>query len=115
MLKEILIGFFAGIISGLFGTGGGLVLVPAFVYLLKMEQKQARATSLFCVLPIVVICSFEYLKSNYINFNVALKCAVGGAIGGLLGAKVLKNIPDILLRIMFIIFLVYASINMIVS
>ena len=114
MLKQILIGFFAGTVSGLFGTGGGLILVPAFVYLLEMEQKQARATSLFCVLPMVVISSIEYLKNGCVDLGLWIKCAIGGVLGGIIGAKMLKNIPDTLLRVAFIIFLVYASINMIV-
>lgn len=114
MLKQILIGFFAGTVSGLFGTGGGLILVPAFVYLLEMEQKQARATSLFCVLPMVVISSIEYFKSGCVDLGLGIKCAIGGVLGGIIGAKMLKNIPDTLLRVAFIIFLVYASINMIV-
>ena len=114
MLKQILIGFFAGIVSGLFGAGGGLVLVPAFVYLLKIEQKQARATSLFCMLPIILASSIEYLVNNYINLELSLKCSIGGILGGMIGARLLEKVSDKLLRILFIIFLVYASINMIV-
>ena len=47
--KKIFIGFMAGVISGLFTAGGGLILVPAFMYMLKMEPKKARATSIFCI------------------------------------------------------------------
>ena len=49
-IKKVLIGILAGIITGLFSTGGGLILVPAFMYLLKEESKKARGTSVFCIL-----------------------------------------------------------------
>ena len=66
-LKKIFIGFMAGVISGLFTAGGGLILVPAFMYMLKMEPKKARATSIFCILPMVITTAFFYSKNNLIN------------------------------------------------
>ena len=51
----IVIGILAGIVCGLFGTGGGLVLVPAFIYMLEIEPKKARATSLTCMLIMVIM------------------------------------------------------------
>ena len=59
-LKKIFIGFMAGVISGLFTAGGGLILVPAFMYMLKIEPKKARATSIFCILPMVITTAFFY-------------------------------------------------------
>ena len=52
-IKNSIIGLLAGIVSGLFSTGGGMILVPAFIHLLKMEDTQARGTSIFCILPMV--------------------------------------------------------------
>ena len=63
MWKKIVIGLLAGIISGLFSTGGGMILVPAFIYLLKLEDTKARGTSVFCILPMVIASSFFYYKS----------------------------------------------------
>ena len=54
-MKKIIIGVLAGIVCGLFGTGGGLVLVPAFIYMLEIEPKKARATSLTCMLIMVIM------------------------------------------------------------
>ena len=62
--KKIFIGFMAGVISGLFTAGGGLILVPAFMYMLKMEPKKARATSIFCILPMVITTAFFYSIFN---------------------------------------------------
>lgn len=113
MLKKIIIGILAGFISGLFSTGGGMILVPGFIYLLNMKDIKARGTSVFCILPMVVTSSFFYYKSNFIDWKIALLCAVGGTIGGYIGAKLLKKIPEKILKIVFTIFLIYASYKMI--
>ena len=115
MLKKGLIGIIAGIISGLFSTGGGMIIVPAFIYLLNMEDTKARGTSVFCILPMVVTSSIFYYQGNYINWNTALLCAIGGTIGGYFGAKLLKKLPEKILKIAFTVFLVYVSFRMITS
>jgi len=114
-LKKITVGFFAGIISGLFTAGGGLILVPALIYRLKMEPKKARATAVFCVLPMVITTTFFYWKNDLINIKTGILCAVGGIVGGFTGAKLLNKIPEKYLKIVFTIFLVYAGINMLLK
>lgn len=113
MMKKRIIGILAGMICGFFGTGGGMLLVPSFVYMLKIEPKKARATSLCCMLAMVITSSIFYYKNNYINWQSGLLCAVGGIVGGYFGAKLLKKVPDYILKIVFICFLIYASYNMI--
>ena len=115
MLKKGIIGFCAGLVSGLFATGGGLILVPAFVYLLKENEQKSRGTSIFCILPLVIISGLGYYTNNYINWEVGIKCAIGGVIGGILGAKLLKIIPEILLKLTFTAFLIYVAIRMIMG
>ena len=112
MLKKITIGILAGIICGLFGTGGGLILVPSFIYILKIDPKKARATSLCCMLTMVIVSGIFYYKNNYIDWKSGLLCAIGGILGGYLGAKVLKKVPDYLLKIVFTIFIAYYSFRM---
>lgn len=114
MLKKILIGITAGIISGLFSTGGGMILVPAFIYLLKINQREARATSIACILPMVLTTSFFYFKSNYINLEIGFQCALGGIIGGFIGAKFLNKLSETILKITFIIFVFYIAIKFII-
>lgn len=109
MWKKIIIGLSAGIISGLFTTGGGMILVPAFIHLLKLDDTKSRGTSVFCILPMVVTSSFFYYKGNFIDWRIAMLCAFGGAIGGYIGAKLLKKIPEKYMKIAFIIFLSYIS------
>ena len=115
MLKKASIGLLAGIVSGLFSTGGGMILVPAFIYLLKMEDTKSRGTSVFCILPMVITSSFFYYKGHYINWETSILCAIGGAIGGFFGAKLLKKLPEKTLKIAFTIFLIYASYKMLTT
>ena len=114
ILKLSIVGILAGIISGLFSTGGGMILVPAFIYLLKLDNTKARGTSVFCILPMVVTSSFFYYKENFIDWKVAILCAIGGATGGYIGAKLLKRLPEKILKIAFTIFLIYASYKMLI-
>ncbi len=115
MLKKIVIGFIAGIISGLFATGGGMIVVPALVYLLNVDEVKARATSLFVILPMVITSGIFYYKNDYIDWKIGILCAIGGIIGGFLGSKYLKKIPVLYLKLSFTIFLVYVSIKMIIT
>lgn len=113
MIKKIVIGLLAGIVSGLFSTGGGMILVPAFIYLLDVEDTKARGSSVFCILPMVITSSFFYYKGNFIDWKIAFLCALGGAIGGYIGAKLLKKLPEKVMKIAFAIFLTYVSYKMI--
>ena len=118
-LKKItilsLIGFIAGLVSGFFSTGGGLILVPAFLYLLKIDSQKARGTSVFCILPMVLTSSIFYYKGNFIKWKVAILCGIGGATGGYIGAKLLKKVPEKYLKIAFTILLIYVSLRMIIK
>ena len=76
MIKKIIIGFCAGIVTGLFGSGGGMILVPAFTFILGLKEKETRATSIFCILPLVCISSLFYIKASYIDWKISILCAV---------------------------------------
>lgn len=110
-MKIALIGIIAGMISGLFSSGGGLILVPVFTYLLKLEEKEARATSLFCIVFMVIVTAIVYQQNNFIHWSLGIKCAIGGIVGGFIGGKLLNKLPDKYLQIAFIVFLLYAGIN----
>lgn len=111
MKKNIVIGIMAGLISGFFSTGGGMLLVPTFLYLYKLEDRKARATSSVCILPMVLTSGIFYYQNNYIDWKIALLCATGGIIGGYIGAKLLKNLNEKYFKLAFIIFLIYTSIK----
>lgn len=80
-----------------------------------MEPQKARGTSVFCILPMVLTSSFFYYKGNFINWGTSILCGIGGAIGGYIGAKLLKKLPDKVLKIAFTIFLIYVSLKMILN
>ena len=115
MLKKISTGLIAGLISGLFAAGGGMIVVPALIHLFKLEDAKARATSVFAILPMVITSGIFYYTNDYIDWNLGIKCAIGGTIGGIIGAKLLKKMSTKALRIIFLIFLIYTSVKMIMS
>lgn len=115
MLKKISTGLIAGLISGLFAAGGGMIVVPALIHLFKLEDAKARATSIFAILPMVITSGIFYYKNDYIDWNLGIKCAIGGTIGGIIGAKLLKKMSTKTLKIMFLIFLIYTSVKMIMA
>lgn len=115
MYKKIIIGILAGIVNGLFSTGGGMILVPAFIYWIGLEDTKARGTSVFCILPMVITSSLFYYKGDFIDWKISILCGIGGGIGGYIGAKLLKKLPRQVLKIAFTIFLIYMSYRMITS
>lgn len=114
MIKKISLGIIAGIISGLFAAGGGMIVVPAFAHIFKLKESEARATSVFAILPMVIASGLFYYNNNYVDWNIGIKCAIGGIIGGVIGAKLLKKLSDKVLKIIFILFLGYVSIKMVI-
>ena len=113
LIKKLVLGTIAGLVSGFFASGGGMILVPAYVYILKMEDSKARATSIFCILPMIIASGIFYYKNKFIDWKIGILCAIGGIIGGYIGAKLLKKLPDKYLKLSFAIFLIYVSIKLI--
>lgn len=109
MLKKIILALVAGIISGLFGAGGGLILVPALTHLFKLNEREARGTTIFCILPMVLTAGIFYSTNSFIDWSIAVKCAIGGVIGAFIGSNLLKKLSDKFLKITYIVFLVYVA------
>ncbi len=112
-LKKCILGIIAGFISGFFASGGGMILVPAYIYILGLKDAEARATSIFCILPMVVTGGILYYKHQYIDWKIGILCAVGGIFGGYIGAKLLKKVPEKYLKLVFAIFLIYIAVRLI--
>ena len=74
--KNMLVGFFGGLISGFFSAGGGLILVPYLTASLKMDEVKARSTTIFCIFFMVFTSGIFYFRQDYIDWTIALKCAV---------------------------------------
>ena len=111
---NICIGFFAGLVSGFFGAGGGLLLVPYMTLILKENEVKTRATTIMCIFFMVLASAFFYFNENSIDWMLSIKCAIGGIIGSVIGSKLLICMNTNILKILFIIFLLYAGILMII-
>ena len=94
--------------------GGGMILVPALTPIIKLDEVKSRATAITCILFMVITSSFLYFKLDYIDWNLSIKCAIGGIIGGIIGSKLLIKISKKYLKLFFMIFLFYSSIRMII-
>ena len=114
-IEKTLIGIGAGVICGLFASGGGLILVPAFIYLLGIEDKKARGTAIMCILPMVITSSIFYYKDKFINWEIGVMCAIGGLKGGEIGAKLLKKMKTKYIRILYTVFLLYVAIKILIT
>src|SRR6266478_8817782 len=97
-----LLGRVGGVLVGLLGIGGGVVLVPAMVYLLHMDQHTAQGTSLFVLLPPIGLGALlEYRKKGAVDFHAGIYCAVGMLLGGYLGGRIAVPMSSRLLTQLF--------------
>ena len=95
----------------LFGSGGGLFLVPMFTKWLKMEQKRAFATSVAVILPLSAVSLVVYFFRGNLDFLFALPFLLGGLAGGIISGRVFKKMPVTLLRRAFGLLILYGGIR----
>ncbi|MEW6555972.1 MAG: TSUP family transporter [Elusimicrobiota bacterium] len=106
-------GLVAGIFGGLFGLGGGSVLIPLLVYLFKMTQHQAQGTTLAAMIPpIGLLAALKYYQAGHINIRIAVLIAVGFFIGGFLGGTFAQPINDTVLKKIFGLFFAVIGLQM---
>jgi uncharacterized protein len=109
----IFFGVLAGVFAGMFGIGGGLIIVPALVLVYGMKQHAAVGTSLGALLlPVGAIGAWVYWKNGNLNLQYSALLAVGLLFGAFLGAKLVEPVSDLTLRRMFGGFLLLVSIKM---
>lgn len=114
ILSVLLIGLVAGVLAGMFGIGGGIVIVPALAGLLHYEQKRAVGTSLGALLlPVGLPGVLEYYGAGVLNIPVAVVVAVGLVFGSLLGANVALRLPSKLVKRLYGIFLFFVALRFI--
>jgi uncharacterized protein len=107
----LLLGFSVGVLVGLLGIGGGVVLVPAMVYLLHFDQHLAQGTSLFILLPPIGLGALHgYWKQGQVDLRAGILCALGMLLGGYAGSLVALPMPSKTLRGLFGCFLMLAAI-----
>lgn len=111
-LPLILVGMAAGILSGLFGIGGGVLLVPLLVMVLRFPQRLAAGTSVAAVLPAAVVGGIGYAIQGNVDWIAAVSLAVGMVIGAQLGAYLLARMPVGFLRWLFMVFLGVTAVSL---
>lgn len=109
--KCLIAGGLAGVLNGLFGAGGGLVLVPLFVGWLKIEEKRAFATSVAVILPLSIASYALFrLQGNHV-WSDALPYLLGGMVGGGLSIKLFRNLSAVWLHRLFGILILYGAVK----
>ena len=116
LLILIVIGILSGLLAGVFGVGGAIIVIPALVFLIGMSQHEAQGTSLaFMLPPVGILATWNYWKSGYVNWKVALVLSLTFIVGAYLGSHFSINIPDKMLRKFFGILLFVMARKMIFS
>ena len=109
----VLIGLFAGMLSGLIGVGGGIIIVPALVFFLGFTQHEAQGTSLgLLLLPVGVLAVANYYKQGYVDIKVVAIMCAAFVIGGWLGSKLSLALSADTVKKIFAIVLFYTAIKM---
>lgn len=108
----IVIGLIGGLLSGAFGVGGGIVLVPLLVTFTSLDQRHAAAVSLLAILPPSITGSITYIVNGEVDLIAAGIIAVGAVSGAIVGANLLKRIPLVWLRWLFIVLLLLIAVRL---
>jgi uncharacterized membrane protein YfcA len=116
LLLLVAIGLVAGTLGGLVGLGGGIILIPALVLIMKLDQQTAQGTSIAIMIPpIGLFAVYNYYKAGYVNLKYAGVIAAAFMIGGFFGSGLaLKLSPD-LMRKLFSVILVVIAVKMFFS
>lgn len=114
ILILVLIGLFAGVLSGMIGVGGGIIIVPALIYFLGLSQLEAQGTSLALMLPpIGILGAMNYYKTGNLDWKYASVIAITFIVGGYFGSKISLNIPQEIVKKIFGGVMMFVAIKMI--
>ncbi len=112
-LLFLLIGLVAGVLSGMFGIGGGVVIVPALVFLARLTPESATGTSLASLLlPVGVLGAMRYWQGGHVQVSAALWIAAGLAVGAWGGASLALSLDPRQLQRGFAVFLVAVAVHL---
>lgn len=112
ILGLIILGVLAGVFSGVVGIGGGIIIVPALVYLFGLSQHQAQGTTLgLLMFPVGIMAVLQYYKQGFIDYRYVLFIAAGFVAGGYLGGRLVVNMPEHLIKKIFALLMMAIAIK----
>lgn len=105
VLLLVIIGLVAGGLGGMVGLGGGIILIPALILIMKLDQQTAQGTSIAVMLPpIGLFAAYNYYKAGYVNTKYALIIAAAFMVGGYFGSLLaLRLSPDVMRKVFSVI------------
>jgi uncharacterized membrane protein YfcA len=106
------LGLLGGVLSGLFGVGGGILFVPVLVLVLGLTQVHAEATSLLAILPTVIAGAWQQHRYGNVDWRAALLVGLGSIAGVEGGVKLAKALPEDVLRRLFAVFMLVVAANL---
>lgn len=112
-IKNSVIGLFTGFINGVFGSGGGTLLVPILNNVLKVEEHKSHSTALAVIIFLSTTSSVIYISKGTFDINLTVQAAIGSIIGGIIGAKLLNKVNGKFLRIGFGVVMIIAACRMV--
>ncbi len=98
----VLCGLLTGAVNGLFGGGGGMVVVPLLKNMLGYDEKRAHATAILVIAPVCAASAIIYIINGYFDASVVIPAAIGSVAGGFLGALALNMFPEFIVNAVFI-------------
>lgn len=113
LAKVVLAGVLGGLLAGVFGVGGGIVMVPLFVLFLGLDQRTAVTTSLVAIIPISVLGAMGYAAGGAVAWGSGVVIGLGSILGGQLGVRLLPHIPVPALQGLFAALLLYSAYELI--
>lgn len=112
-LFYVLVGLVAGVFAGIFGVGGGVIIIPVLVILFHFTQHRAQGTSLIALIPPVgLLAAWQYYKEGQADLRAGLLVALGLLFGAAAGAKIAIPVADITLKRAFAVLLVVAAVRL---
>jgi uncharacterized membrane protein YfcA len=116
VITLIVIGLMAGMLSGFVGVGGGLIIVPALIWLLNFNQFQAQGTSLaVLLLPVGILAVMNYYKAGHVDMPVALVIGAAFIAGAFAGSRLALKLPEDQVKFVFGLMMLYGAVRILWS
>jgi uncharacterized membrane protein YfcA len=110
LIIPIIAGLVSGIITGM-GIGGGSILIPVLIFIIKVEQHTAQSINLVYFIPTAIIALIIHIKNKSVNFHIALSIIITGVLGAIIGSLIATSISSDILKKMFGVFLFFMGIH----